>query len=135
MPDDDPSDTPESPAARQAAEAHRARCPVEAAYTPPGPYATTTSTVTDGAGKAIYDLYSPQDYAALGFKSPVVTWGNGTGGIPPSTPRCWAAGLPTGLASSARPRGKLPVVEMGDAAHYLVTRAGTAGSVFYGNST
>ena len=50
MPDDDSSDTPESLAARQATEAHRASYPVEAAYTPPGPYATTTSTITDGAG-------------------------------------------------------------------------------------
>ena len=54
MPDDDPGDTAQSLTARQATVAHRARYPVEAAYTPPGPYATTTSTVTDGAGNAIY---------------------------------------------------------------------------------
>ncbi|HYA52279.1 MAG TPA: hypothetical protein VEG33_14035, partial [Streptosporangiaceae bacterium] len=78
MTEDDPSGTPESLAAPQANESHHARYPVEAAYTRPGPYATTTDTVTDGAGNAIYDLYYPADYAALGFKSPIVTWGNGT---------------------------------------------------------
>ena len=30
----------------------------------------------------IYDLFYPRHYAALGFKSPIVTWGNGTGGTP-----------------------------------------------------
>jgi hypothetical protein len=46
MPDDDPSETPELPAAA----APHPRYPVQAAYTQPGLYATTTSTVTDGAG-------------------------------------------------------------------------------------
>jgi hypothetical protein len=68
--------------ARIPASAHYARYPVEAAYTRPGPYPTTTGTVTDGAGNAIYDPYYPADYAALGFQSPIVTSGNGTGGIP-----------------------------------------------------
>jgi hypothetical protein len=26
----------------------------------------------------MYDLFLPASYAALGFKSPIVTWGNGT---------------------------------------------------------
>jgi pimeloyl-ACP methyl ester carboxylesterase len=134
MPDDDPSDTPESLAARQADEAHRARYPVEAAYTKPGPYATTTGTVTDGAGNAIYDLYYPEDYAALGFKSPIVTWGNGTWGIPPyySTLLGHLASFGFSvIGTTSRETGS--GVEIGDAAHYLVTQAGTAGSVFYGN--
>jgi pimeloyl-ACP methyl ester carboxylesterase len=134
MPDDDPSDTPESLAARQTYEAHRARYPVEAAYTKPGPYATTTGTVTDGAGNAIYDLYYPEDYAALGFKSPIVTWGNGTWGIPPyySTLLGHLASFGFSvIGTTSRETGS--GVEIGDAAHYLVTQAGTAGSVFYGN--
>src|SRR5690348_10061742 len=54
--------------------------PVQAAFSPTGPYATTTGTATDGS--AVYDLYYPSSYAALGFQSPIVTWGNGTGGSP-----------------------------------------------------
>ena len=56
--------------------------PVQAAFTPPGPYATTTGTVTDASGTVIYDLFYPSNYAAVGFKSPIVTWGNGTGSTP-----------------------------------------------------
>ena len=61
---------------------HHASYPVQAAYTRPGPYTTTTGTVTGSAGTAVYDLFYPADYAALGFKSPIVTWGNGTNGKP-----------------------------------------------------
>ena len=39
-------------AARQPAVSN----PVQAAFTPPGPYATTTGTVTDATGTVIYDL-------------------------------------------------------------------------------
>jgi pimeloyl-ACP methyl ester carboxylesterase len=134
MPDDDHTHASELFAERQAATAHHPGYPVEAAYTQPGPYATTTGTVTDGAGNAIYDLYYPEDYAALGFKSPIVTWGNGTWGIPPyySTLLGHLASYGfsvIGTTSQATGSG----VEIGDAAHYLVTQAGTAGSTFYGN--
>jgi hypothetical protein len=134
MPDDDHTHASELFAERQAAKAHYPGYPVEAAYTKPGPYATTTGTVTDGAGNAIYDLYYPEDYAALGFKSPIVTWGNGTWGIPPyySTLLGHLASYGfsvIGTTSQATGSG----VEIGDAAHYLVTQAGTAGSAFYGN--
>ena len=52
---------------------------VESAYTAAGPYPVTTGTVT---GAVTYDVYRPADYAALGFPSPIVTWGNGTGATP-----------------------------------------------------
>src|SRR5580704_9558570 len=42
-------------AARQPAVSY----PVQAAFTPTGPYATTTGTVTDATGTAIYDLFYP----------------------------------------------------------------------------
>ena len=61
---------------------HHGRYPIQAAYTRPGPYATTTGTVKDSAGSVIYDLFYPRHYGALGFKSPIVTWGNGTTGRP-----------------------------------------------------
>lgn len=53
---------------------------VEQTYTHAGPYATTKSTVTTGKKK--YVLYYPKDYTALHFKSPIVTWGNGTNAKP-----------------------------------------------------
>ena len=55
---------------------------LQAAFTLPGPYGTTTGTVADAAGTVIYDLFYPSNYATLGFKSPIVTWGNGTGSTP-----------------------------------------------------
>lgn len=134
MPDDDHTHASELFAERQAATAHNLGYPVEAAYTEPGPYATTTGTVTDGAGNAIYDLYYPEDYAALGFKSPIVTWGNGTWGIPPYYSTLLGHLASYGfsvIGTTSRETGS--GVEIGDAAHYLVTQAGTAGSAFYGN--
>src|SRR5215472_15555537 len=65
-------------AARQPASIY----PVQAAFASPGPYATTTGTVTDATGTVIYDVFRPSDYATLGFESPIVTWGNGTGASP-----------------------------------------------------
>ena len=134
MPDDDHTHASELFAERQAATAHHPGYPVEAAYTEPGPYATTTGTVTDGAGNAIYDLYYPEDYAALGFKSPIVTWGNGTWGIPPYYSTLLGHLASYGfsvIGTTSQETGS--GVEIGDAAHYLVTQAGTAGSAFYGN--
>jgi pimeloyl-ACP methyl ester carboxylesterase len=116
------------------AEADPPRYPVQAAYTPPGPYATTTSTVTDGAGNAIYDLFYPADYAALGFKSPIVTWGNGTLGVPTQYSTLLghlASHGFTVIGTTSEETGS--GVEIGDAAHYLVAQAGAADSVFYGN--
>jgi hypothetical protein len=55
--------------------------PVEAAFSAPGPFATTTGTVMKGS-KVEYDLFYPSDYASVGFKSPIITWGNGTGDVP-----------------------------------------------------
>src|SRR6266852_2371301 len=83
---------------------HHGRYPVQAAYTLPGPYATTTGTVKDPTGKAVYDLFYPRHYAALGFKSPIVTWGNGTTGRPAMVSTLLGPWLRTGSPSSPRPR-------------------------------
>jgi pimeloyl-ACP methyl ester carboxylesterase len=127
---DEPSEAPEP----HAAGADPSRYPVQAAYTPPGPYATTTSTVTDGAGNAIYDLFYPADYAALAFKSPNVTWGNGTDSTPPQyttfLSHLASYGFSViGTTSQLTKSG----VDIDDAAHYLAAQAETAGSVFYGS--
>jgi len=108
--------------------------PVQAAYTPAGPYATTTGTVTGSAGTVIYDLYYPSDYAALGFKSPIITWGNGTNGTPSmySTLLSHFASYGfTVIASTLANTGSGREIDA--AAHYLVTQNGTPGSVFAGN--
>ncbi len=108
--------------------------PVEAAFTPPGPYATTTGTVTNGAGTAVYDLFYPSDYAALGFKSPIVTWGNGTGGNPAKVSVLLSHLASYGFTVIA---STLPNTGSGNeidaAAHYLVAQNGVAASVFHGH--
>jgi hypothetical protein len=61
-------------AAARASTAFAGAYPVQTQFTVPGPYATTTGSVTDSTGAVIYDLYYPSDYARLGFKSPIITW-------------------------------------------------------------
>jgi hypothetical protein len=117
-------------AARQPA----VRYPVQAAFTPPGPYATATGTVTNASGTAVYDLFYPSDYAALGFKSPIVTWGNGTGGTPAdySVFLLHLASYGFTVIASTLPNtgsGK----EIDAAAHYLVAQDSLPGSIFHGH--
>jgi Asp-tRNA(Asn)/Glu-tRNA(Gln) amidotransferase A subunit family amidase/pimeloyl-ACP methyl ester carboxylesterase len=66
---------PSVKAHRRRVEAQRAT--VEGSYAPLGPYATTTDSVNNGS--VTYKLYHPKTYSSLGFKSPIITWGNGTG--------------------------------------------------------
>jgi hypothetical protein len=115
-----------------AAAAPGAKYPVQVAYTRPGPYATTTSVVTGSNGQAIYDLYHPRNYGALRFKSPIVTWGNGTA----ATPRMYSTLLShlasygfTVIASTSPMTGSGTQIDA--AARYLVAQDGTRGSVFY----
>src|SRR5215475_14129405 len=108
--------------------------PVQAAFAPPGPYATTTGTVTDSTGTAVYHLYYPSDYAALGFQSPIVTWGNGTGASPAKVSDFLSHLASYGFTVIA---STLPNTGSGNeidaAAHYLVTQNGVATSVFHGH--
>jgi hypothetical protein len=107
--------------------------PVQAAFTPPGPYGTATGTVTNASGTAIYDLFYPSNYAALGFKSPIVTWGNGTGGTPAQVSvflRHLASYGFTVIASTLPNTGSGKEIDA--AAHYLVAQDSVTGSVFHG---
>lgn len=108
--------------------------PVQAAFTPLGPYATTTGTVTDASGTAVYDLFYPSNYAALGFKSPIVTWGNGTGGNPgqASTFLTHLASYGFTVIASTLPNTGSGV-EIDAAAHYLVAQNSAPASVFHGH--
>ena len=117
-------------AARQPAGSY----PVQAAFTLPGPYATATGTVTNASGAAVYDLFYPGDYAAVGFQSPIVTWGNGTGG----TPAEYSAFLLhlasygfTVIASTLPNTGSGKEIDA--AARYLVAQDSVPASVFYGH--
>jgi pimeloyl-ACP methyl ester carboxylesterase len=108
------------------------RYPVEAAYTLRGPYATSTGVVTSRSGKALYDLFYPKRYAALGFKSPIITWGNGTGGIPRHFSTLLSHLASYGFAVIASTSGQTGSgVAIAAGARYLVTQNTTSGSVFY----
>src|SRR5882672_7500930 len=108
--------------------------PVQAAFASPGPYATTTGTVTDSSGAVIYDVFRPSDYTALGFTSPIVTWGNGTGASPAKVSDFLSHLASYGFTVIA---STLPNTGSGNeidaAAHYLVTQNGVAASVFHGH--
>jgi hypothetical protein len=107
---------------------------VEAAFAAAGPYATTTGTVQDGAGNTIYDLFYPSDYVVLGFKSPIITWGNGTNATPGmvSTLLGHFASYGFTVIGSTAPNAGTGV-EIDAAAHYMVAQNGNTGSVFNGH--
>lgn len=118
----------------RAGTAFAAAYPVQAQFTAPGPYATTTGAVTDSTGAAIYDLYYPSDYASLGFKSPIITWGNGTG----ATPGDYSTLLEhlasygfTVIASTLENTGSGNEIDA--AAHYLVAQDTNPDSPFDGH--
>jgi hypothetical protein len=107
--------------------------PVQAAYTPPGPYATTTGLVKDASGQVIYDLFYPGNYAALGFKSPIVTWGNGTLGQPAMVSTFLGHLASYGFTVIASTSGWTGSGQQIDAAaHYLAAQDNVTGSVFHG---
>src|SRR5437868_8562541 len=111
---------------------HHGPYPIQAAYTRPGPYATATSTVKDASGSVIYDLFYPRHYGALGFKSPIVTWGNGTTGRPAMVSALLGHLASYGFTVIASTSGWTGSgVQIDAAAHYLVAQDTAAGSVFY----
>jgi pimeloyl-ACP methyl ester carboxylesterase len=107
---------------------------IEATYAKAGPYATTTSTAKDSTGKVTYVFFFPKDYSKLGFKSPIVTWGNGSGG---------ATSMYTTLLNHLASYGFTVVApelqntgsgnDIGAAARYMVVQNSTTGSPFKGN--
>jgi len=106
--------------------------PVQALFAAPGPYATTTGTATSGG--ASYAFYRPGNYAALGFQSPIVTWGNGTNGTPAQVSvllRHLASYGFTVIASTLPNTGSGREIDA--AAQYLATQNGVASSVFHGH--
>jgi hypothetical protein len=57
--------------------------PIEARYENPGPFGSTEITYTLPSG-LVYKIYRPLYYSPA-FLSPIVTWGDGTGGTPDDT--------------------------------------------------
>jgi pimeloyl-ACP methyl ester carboxylesterase len=94
-----------------------------------GPFATTMVTVTEGT--ATYDVFRPANYQLLGFKSPIVTWGNGSGAAPTNYTTLLSHFASYGFTVIAT---TLPNTgsgrEVDAAAHYLVRANSTAGNVF-----
>jgi hypothetical protein len=117
-----------------AAAAPASSYPVQAAYTPAGPYATLTGVVTGPSGQVIDDLYYPSSYPALGFQSPIVTWGDGTDATPDMVSvllRHLASYGFTVIAPTLANTGSGS--EIDEAARYLVSQDSVPGSVFAGH--
>jgi pimeloyl-ACP methyl ester carboxylesterase len=110
-----------------------AQATVESTYGATGPYATTTGTIANGSGTVLYKTYYPSNYAALGFLSPIVTWGNGTGATPDKYDTflghlaSWGF---TVVAAVGTNTGSGTAIDA--AAHQMVTLNGTTGSTFAG---
>jgi hypothetical protein len=106
---------------------------IESEYNVPGPYAMTTGTATDSLGNT-YDLYYPADYSALGFKSPIITWGVGAGSAPSTYSvlftRLVSWGFTIIASTLAHTAGG---TQVDDGAKYLVAQDAVKGSPFYGN--
>jgi hypothetical protein len=106
---------------------------IESAYNVPGPYAVKTGTAKDSHGRA-YDLYYPADYAALGFKSPILTWGNGANSLPRVYSvlftRLVSWGFTIVASTQANTGGGS---EINNGAKYLVAQDSVKGSPFYRN--
>jgi pimeloyl-ACP methyl ester carboxylesterase len=103
--------------------------PVATAYGAHGPFLTTSMVITVGTGT--YDVFRPSSYRRLGFKSPIVTWGNGTDATP---------GMYTTLLSHFASYGFTVIAstltntgsgrEIAAGARYLIAADTKAGSVF-----
>lgn len=102
-------------------------------FSPPGPFATTMTMISTGTATR-YDVFRPSRYAALHFKSPIITWGNGTNAVPTMYATLLShfasygfTVIATTLANTGSGR------EIASAARYLIRANGVAGSVFAGH--
>ena len=106
---------------------------VETTYSAAGPFATTTGTATDSAGNT-FATYRPANYAALGFASPILTWGNGSNASPGQystlLTRLASYGF-TIIASTLTNTGSGNEIDAG--AGYLVAQNAVASSIYFGH--
>jgi len=103
--------------------------PISDTFAAIGPFATTTTPITEGT--ATYDVFRPANYQRLGFESPIVTWGNGTGAAPTNYTTLLTHFASYGFTVIAT---TLPNTgsgrEIDAAARYLVKANSTTGSAF-----
>jgi hypothetical protein len=97
----------------------------------PGPFPIVTRQIQTGNGERD-ELFTPASYAALGFLSPIVTWGSGTGAAPDDyrTLLSHLASWGFTVIASTRPdtgSGR----EILAAARYLVTADRTVGDPYH----
>jgi pimeloyl-ACP methyl ester carboxylesterase len=104
--------------------------PIESAYSVHGPYSTTVTSVATTSGEFL--VFHPSQFQALGFASPIVTWGNGSG----ATPETYSAFLNhlaswgfSVIASTQTQAGSGAEVLAG--AQYMVAQNAKPGSIFY----
>ena len=106
---------------------------IESTFAANGPYATSSVNVLPNAsGSPQYEIFYPSNYAALGFKSPIVTWGNGTNGNPDEYSillKHFASWGFTVVASTVPNTG--PGVEIAGGVLVAAYENGTAGTPFY----
>jgi hypothetical protein len=97
-----------------------------------GPYSVATMSLQADGGS--YEVVHPADYSALGYASPIITWGNGTGNVPGDYVTLFdhlASWGFTVVASTLENTGS--GVEILDGAHDLVAADEDAGNPFYGH--
>jgi hypothetical protein len=108
----------------------QAAYPVEARYANPGPFGSTEISYTLPSGLA-YKIYRPLSYSSA-FLSPIVTWGDGTGGTPDDTfvlLRSMATWGFTIVAVDLKNTGSGREIDA--AAHWLAARNSNPASQFY----
>jgi predicted small lipoprotein YifL len=104
--------------------------PIEARYTNPGPFGSTEISYTLPSG-LVYKIYRPLYYSSA-FLSPIVTWGDGTGGTPDDTfilLRSMATWGFTVVAVDLKNTGSGREIDA--AAHWLAARNSNPASQFY----
>ena len=110
-----------------------ARHSVVTGFSVPGPFATTTTMISTGT-TAHDEVFRPTRYEALHFKSPIITWGNGTNAVPTvysTLLRHFASYGFTVIATTLTNTGSGR--EIASAARYLIRANGVAGTVFAGH--
>lgn len=114
-----------------------AQSSVSATYGVANPSATWTMTTSSVVvGSTTYQIFAPSNYAALGFSSPIIAWGNGTNAAPTSSyysdlmSQLVSWGF-TVIAPDLNNTGSGTEIVQG--AQYLVAQDTTQGSQFYGH--
>jgi hypothetical protein len=104
--------------------------PIAARYASPGPFGSTEISYTLPSG-LVYKIYRPLYYSPA-FLSPIVTWGDGTGGTPDDTfvlLRSMATWGFTVIAVDLKNTGSGREIDA--AAHWLAARNSNPASQFY----